>query len=247
MGSGGKSTAEQQSQPWGIQVPYLQQLYSQALGQSRQARSFYPESTVTGFSPETSLALRAQTERATQGSPLVRGAQDLTQRTMGGEFLSPESNPYIEATYDAAARGVGRQYQTNVVPSTSMAQYGRGGSGAEYNREGQGQDWLAQNLSELATGIYGGNYAQERAYQQQAASQAPGLADYDYQDIAQLGQVGQMREDLSSRELQDLMERYYFAEDEPRERLREYAGLVGAPVSTSRGRSKSVNVGILSS
>jgi hypothetical protein len=245
MGSGGSSKASQKSNPWAVQVPYLRDLYEGARAQSFDPRTFYPESTVVGFSGETEQALQSQSERARAGNPLVGQAQGLTGATMGGEFLRPESNPYLQDTYNAAARGVGQQFKTNVMPSTSMAQYGRGGSGAEFNREGQAYDWLGQNLSEMATGIYGGNYERERGIQQQAAAQAMPLAEYDYQDIAKLGQVGQMREDLSQRNLQDLMERYYFQEDEPRERLREYAGLIGGPVTTSSGSSRSLNVGIL--
>ena len=39
------------------------------------------------------------------------------------------------------------------------------------------------------------------------------------------------------------MDRYYFAEDEPRERLAEYSGQIGQPVSESASRASSYQFG----
>lgn len=243
MASGGYQSSSQSSvsKPWGGQEAYLRDIYQRAQDLSQQPRSFYPGQTYVPFSGETETALRGITQRAQAGSPLLRGAQDYAGGVLRGDYLSPESNPYLRGTYDAAARGVTRAYQTAVEPGTRsiFEGAGRGGSGAEANRLSRGRDELARNLSEMAQRFYGAHYAQERGLQQQVMGAAAPLAEADYGDLARLGGVGQARQGLSQQILDDLMQRYYFGEDEPRERLAEYSRLIGAPVTESRARAGS--------
>lgn len=240
-GGGGSSKSRQSTFVDPVQIGHLRNIYSRAEQLSRQPRSFYPEETYVPWSEETQSALSGMYERSRSGSPIVAGAQDYTRDVLSGRYSDPSSNPYLQATYDAAARAMGRQFKTNVVPGAYASAYGRGGSGAEANRFSSAYDVLGQNLRGLATDIYGGNYQRERDRMEAAAGRAPGLADYDYRDLAQMRAVGAEREDMAGRALQDLMARYYFQFDEPRRRLGEYSELVGQPTVLSRGKSSSFN------
>jgi len=245
MASGGQSSGKQGSGPWSGQQGFLTDIYNRAQGQSYDPRTFFGQSTVVPFSSETEQGYGAMADRARGGSPNVQAAQSQNYDTLQGRYLDPSSNPWLQSTYESAARPVQRALQTSAIPGASMSAYGRGGSGAEANRMDRTMDAGGRAMTDLATGIYGGNYGQERQNQMQAQQMAPQLANYDYQDIGQLLGVGKGREELASRNLQDLMERFNFQEDEPRDRLREYAGLIGSPVTSSSGRQKASNWGVL--
>lgn len=90
--------------------------------------------------------------------------------TAGGGYLN--ANPYLDQTFSKAANDVTRSFQTAVAPGidADMAGRGRYGSGLHVNRMGQAQESLGRTLGDLATGIYGNNYATERQNQLAAAN-----------------------------------------------------------------------------
>lgn len=107
-------------------------------------------------------------------------ASGLIQDTLSGKYLDPNSNPYLKATYDAAAKGVTSEYQDSVAPSL-MAEgetASGGGPGAlagssGFNQAQSNNEYvLGETLNNLATNIYGGNYQQERSRQMQAGGLA---------------------------------------------------------------------------
>jgi hypothetical protein len=104
------------------------------------------------------------------------GAQQVTD-TLGGKYLSPDSNPYLNDTYNAAARGVTDQYKLATAPGlmAQAQQAGVSGGSAEGEMRQANQFSLGQNLSDLATQIYGGNYQAERGRQAQAGGEVPAL------------------------------------------------------------------------
>lgn len=99
-----------------------------------------------------------------QGSPV---AQSLTNTMNGGGM----NNPYLDGMYDAASRRVTENFTDAVMPSLNAAFAGAGGSGSGIQRElaMDAADELGQNLTDMASNIYGNNYQQERGRQLQAA------------------------------------------------------------------------------
>lgn len=96
--------------------------------------------------------------------------------TANGAYLN--ANPYLDQTYNSAAGAVTRAYQTATAPQadTVFERAGRYGSGAMANARHQNQLDLGTSLDNLATDIYGKNYANERSYQNAAASAGGNLA-----------------------------------------------------------------------
>jgi hypothetical protein len=164
------------SEPPKYLLPYLQQGAEGAAGQYNAGGT-----PVTPFSSQTEQALQMAQQRATSGSPVNQAAQDYTTKTLQGGFMG--SNPYLDATFNRAALGTQNQL---------ASQFGRSGRNV-----GESQFLRGEQLNNLATNIYGGDYEAERARQQQLVPFAGQVANQDYQDIGQLANVGAQREGLA--------------------------------------------------
>lgn len=92
------------------------------------------------------------------GQQLIGQGQDLLSSTLQGDFLSPDSNPFLEGTFNRAAD----------LTRTRLASEFAGN-----NRDlAASAPARSEELQTLASNIFGGNYARERGIQQQALSQA---------------------------------------------------------------------------
>ena len=223
MNDGGGETQQitQKSDPWEGVQPHLKRLYGEAEGLLESPfPQYYPGNTVVPFAPETEEALGRRTDIARMGTPATTAAQQENIKTLGGGYLSPESNPYLSSFYDAAAGRV----KENVGSTFEM--YNRYGSGAH-------EETLGRNLSDLAASIYGPAYESERNRMGQAGYLAPGLDAGQYQSPDQLAQVGAQREDLYGGYLSEDINRWNFEQNRPQAKLASYGRfLAGAPGGT---------------
>lgn len=115
-------------------------------------------------------------QRALAGSPVMNEANRNLEATLRGDYLSPDSNPYLQNTVNQALGDV-----TSKVNS-QFAGNNYGGTAH--------QEWLGRNLAETALPIYNQNYQQERGRQMQANLFAPQAAQSDYADLQALLGVG---------------------------------------------------------
>lgn len=95
----------------------------------------------------------------------------MLQDTIAGKYLTPESNPYIQKTYDMAAQSTMKDL--NKMYDNLNSQFARGGvynSSARYNALRGATDQAGEILGNMATKLYGDNYNQERGYQLQGLS-----------------------------------------------------------------------------
>ena len=214
-------TTTTQNEPSDFIRPYLTEAidYSQDLFQS-DLPNFFPNATYVDFSPETQTALDLTTTRATQGNPLLGQAQTVLGDTLQGNYLSPTSNPYAQAVYNQMAGDVTSQVQSQ------FSKAGRLGSSAN-------QETLARELGFLANDFYGDQYNRERDIMAQSITQAPSLAEADYNDITKLAQVGADKEALQQAKLEDAIGRYDFEQQKPYIKLSEYLGALGSNVPST--------------
>jgi hypothetical protein len=166
----GTTTTTQVSDPWAGQQPYLNSLF-------QNAASLYGAS---GMSPETMAALQMQAARAQSGQSLTEAGQQEFGKTIAGDYLRPETNPYLKATLDNTF---------NDIQSRVAGTFGTRG-GNNYGTSAH-QEWLGRNLMEAASPLLNQNYQTERSRQLNAAQLAPSMA---YADIAPLAQVGAAKE-----------------------------------------------------
>lgn len=169
MGSKSQTTTSTAA-PWAPAQPYL-------LDTMRQAQNLYDNGNgmVAPFSPQT----RQYFDRATAyaNSNPLGGASNMMNSTINGDYMSPGTNPYLDATYKHAAGLLGDQ----VNSMFSMA--GRYGSGAD-------QQTLGNSLGNLANSMYSQNYQNERQNQLNAATFMPQMSNANMANLGIIGNVG---------------------------------------------------------
>lgn len=208
---GGSSSQTQSTAPPKWQQPYLERGLGYA--QDAYSRSQLGQN-VAPLSAESTQALDHITQRANY-NPITGAQQDLATKTLQGGFLG--SNPYLDQTFNRAAMATQGQL------SSQFAGAGRNVEQSEGNR--------AQQLNDLATGIYGGAYDQERNRQNQVLGMSPQLQQGAYADYDRLAGVGASREGYA----QELL-------DAPGQGLDDYirrvSGNMGTNVKTSGGGNR---------
>lgn len=268
--------------PPAFQMPYLQYGMEQARGlYDTSGPNFFPNRTYVPFSGQTEQALGLTENRALMGSPVDKAMQGyvtgtLSNQTMGqpsynylsntlaGNYLGGgDKNPYLDATFDQASKQVTDAFNKSVIPSlnASFSRAGGSGSGIQQELALDSANVLGQNLTNLATNIYGKNFQNERDRQNQAAStygnvmsqvgniqgraaqMAPTASALDYANIDRLGGVGQAVEGKANQILQDQMNRFNYYQNRPEQNLGNYMGYVtgdlGRQQSTEGSRGSS--------
>lgn len=200
-----------------IYRPFINQYLNRGMDLSRGRYQPYTGQRLAGLTPEHERALTMTAQRAQAGSPVMNAAQQNVASTLRGDYLRPESNPYLDATFQ---RGL-EQVRGALSPNFGHMQAFGGHSG--YNEA------LARGASDLATGIYGGNYQQERGRQMQAGLLAPQMAESDYRDSQALLGVGDVRREAS----QDQLNLAYQDFLEQRQHPYQQLGLMGNVLSNA--------------
>lgn len=195
-------TQESRTEPWKVQVPYLEQGFSEAkrLYESDKP-GFFPGSTTTPYSPESEEAFGLQTGQARDPNSLINLAGDETGKTLRGEYLDPR-NPVF--------RGMMEGMTSAVRPGVDsmFARSGRFGS------PGHGEA--------MARGITAGMlpYLQaERGRQAGAVGAALPVSQYA---PGLLRGVGGAREAFSRDEKQEELDRFNFEQNIDAQKLREF-------------------------
>lgn len=175
MGSGGggsppsSQTVTQVSEP----PEYVEGPARQFLARAEQL-SNVPFSTYEGdrISP-LNAAHQAGVQAATY-LPEVDAARNLNAYTLQGGFLN--SNPYLDQTFNRAAD------QVQARMTNSLAGQGLTNTGV--------QQAYGRQLNDLATNVYGQNYARERGIMQQAVPMSAAIPQAQSQLLLGAGDVG---------------------------------------------------------
>lgn len=245
------STATSTTAPWGPQQPYLTYGFNRARNlYDTGGPQYYPGSTVAPLSTQTRAGIDQYTQTAQQGTPVAQSAQDQVNATLQGDYLN--SNPYLDAMYNNAASAVTRNYSEAVAPSiaANFGLSGRSGSNMAFaNAMDTSRDTLSRNLGGMAANIYGGNYANERQNQMQAAGMAPQTAGLNYFDANQLLQAGALRDDYLQRVRNDRVNRWNFDQERPYDALGRYQQMIqgtygGTSTQPVYGNSTLQNIGM---
>jgi hypothetical protein len=211
-GGGGSTTQVQKADPWEGAQPYLKDYLQLGQNVTKNPFQFYNGDTVAGFAPEQELGFNFATQRALAGSPTQNAANRQVTNTLNGNYLSPDSNPYLKGTVDRALNDV----QTRVNSQFNNSNFG---SSAH-------QETLTRGLGEQANAIYGQNYTNERNNQLQAVGNAIPLAAADYADASVLQGIGQQRQGLANQYLGLNGNTFNQAANFPYEQLQRYGNVV---------------------
>ena len=222
-------TTTSQTIPYGSD--YYDDIYRRAqdLYTNQQGISPYTGQEIAGMSQQRTDALGLAEQQARAGTPFLGALNQQIGGTLRGDFLSPESNPYLKATYDQAARSVGETFRDYTQPQTDAQALmaGRYGSGALANERARNTDTFGRTLNELATGIYAPAYEAERNRQLDVMRFAPDAQQMQYVDPARLAMVGQEFEQDQQRRINADMARFYAAQERPFDALNRYGNTIG--------------------
>lgn len=223
---GGSQTSTQNTDPWSGQQPYLLSGFEAAKNNYEAGGpAYYSGSTVAPQSDTTLQAQQLQTQRAINGNPLMNQSQDQLQKTVNGDYLN--SNPYLEANFQAGAEQIGKSYQNAVAGvDSSMNGGNRIGSGMQAFYQNQNADTLAKNLGNLYTNTYYNNYNTERGNQMNAMSMAPTYANQDYTDLSALSDVGSAQDAYSQNLTNADIDRWNYNVNLPNNNLANYMNLI---------------------
>jgi hypothetical protein len=215
--AGGKKTSTSTSTQMPVFPDYAKPEYERALQdiyaqyQNPDLYSVYQGETVAPFSQQTQQGLDLITQRAQAGSPLAAAGNQEFLKTIQGQYLSPESNPYLQSTIDFATQNAAKQFNNSTVPAlqASFAKSGRYGSGAQAaafsDTAGNFMNQQANTINQLSAQ----NYGTERQNQLNAALQAPNYAQNDYSDFAKLLGVGSAYDTQNQNLINADMQKFY--------------------------------------
>jgi hypothetical protein len=228
---GGGSTSKTTNELDPTVRPFVEYGLNEAKGlYQTDTPSYYPGQTYVGPSAQTQTALQAGQNRALAGNPLLPAAQQQQQNVISGQYL--QNNPYFNQALAGAAQGATQNYNDairNAQGTASMA--GRYGSGASADIQNRAANTLASTLANKYGELAYQNYGAERGMQNQAAMNAPALAQADYTDISQLANIGKTAEDYQKTALQAELDRFNFEQNKPYQKLSSYLGAAyGAPM-----------------
>jgi hypothetical protein len=230
-------------------APYLQE----ALERSRSLflgapPSFFPGQTYVPPSAQTQEALN-QMEMVARGSaPYFEQAREAfgtslrgQERTAGGAFLG--GSPYREQMIEAATRPLTQQFQEQVLPGIS-SQYsaaGRYGSGSMERAQERATEGFTRAMGDVTSAITAQDYGRERAFQEASlrdigttALQVPDFYSGFLRPAQTMAAVGGQREAIAAQPLQESMQRFQFAQQQPYQQLGGYlSSIYGSPLASS--------------
>jgi hypothetical protein len=225
------TTSNSTSSPWGPQQPYLTKGFSRAEDLFLDNHApLYPGSMVAPFSPETQVAQNLITNRALDGSPEMNAGKNTLQHYLGDDYLNSDktaNGDYLyggqgfNAAVDAAMRRIKPQINSQFAMSgqtgnsglsdVAIAQAGLDAFASQYGNERQLQEGAKNNLS---------------MNQMRALGFAPQYAQNDYNDFAQLLNVGQMQDTQSQKQINESMYKFNYPYQTAQDDLMKYMGLV---------------------
>jgi hypothetical protein len=189
-------------------VGQAQQLYQ------RGGPQYYPGSTVAPLSSIQEQYLTNASGLAANGNPTLGAADGYTRDTLSGKYLDPNSNPYLASTFNQAA---------NAVQNRVASQFGQAGRNLEASIPVQNDQ-----MNQLATQIYGGNYQNERQLQGQAASNAIGLNTANLANMEGVAQAGALSQQQAQNYTNAAKTAWDYNQNLPYTNLSNYMGMVNA-------------------
>ena len=207
----------------------------------------YGYNRVAPFSEDTLAGMDMARNAANYANPLFDQAQGELSKTMSGAYLSPDSNPYLRGTYDAAAGRMADAYKTGTAAQTNAAAGFGGAFGGSAQQELQGVQNRAfgDSLGQLGLGLYGQNFQAERGRQLGAMQAAPAFAGarqaFDFGNANALNSIGQQQQALGQNYLNADFAQFQEANNYPRQQLDVYASMFNPNLGRTASASQSIN------
>lgn len=222
-GDGGSSTTSPQLAP---ELKPLANLYTQQATQvaSTPWQAYTGQRTADLNSTQNS-ALDMISQRATNGSPVMDQANStLTSTLQGGQ-----TNPYLDSLVKKAQGSVVDTWNNMTKPALDTAQINSGsfGNSGLQQRQQIEQQKAGQQMSDIATQMYGNAYNTDRANQMQALSMAPTYGNQAYTDAGQLLNAGNVKQNNAQSGLDFAYQQFQDQQNDPYKKLQAIGGVLG--------------------
>lgn len=207
--------AEQSGTTVTTQAPpaYMYPYIGTALGQAGKllqtgGPQYYPGQPVAKFNPAQQDAMAGIVDAGMNGSPALSAAQGFDQTLLQGGG----GNPYLDQMYQQAAGATQNQL------SSEFAGMGRNASASQPLR--------AEQLNNLATSMYGGEYQNDIQNALSAGNQAQSLYGTRLQGLQAAQGVGQQVQDQSQKLIDASRAAYGYNQNLPWQNLQSYEALL---------------------
>lgn len=236
-GSGGSSpsgttTQTQQTAPWSVQQPFLQQGFTNAQALANTGGpNYYPGTTFAPETPTQQAALGYQAQLGLTGSPVTGAASSAMTNILNPNFLNSNpangfyngvlsgDSPAINAAVARAAPGLEDQFTGGgavTKPSSAPFAISRGIG-----------DAVAGQMMGAAQGL-GTNYNTAAGQQNSAAAfGAPAAQGLAYNDLSQAYNAGATQQGQNQQVIDDAINRWNYGQTQPYNLLDWYNGAVG--------------------
>ena len=207
----------------------------------------YGYNRVAPFTEDTLAGMDMARNAANYNQPLWDQAQGELSKTMSGAYMSPDSNPWLKSTYDAAASRMADAYKNGTGAQTNAAAGFGGAFGGSAQAELQGQQSRAfgDSLGQFANNLYGQNYQAERGRQLGAVQAMPSFAGarqaFDFGNANALNSIGQQQQALGQNYLNADFAQFDEARNYPRQQLDVFASMFNPNLGRTASATQSIN------
>lgn len=183
----------------------------------------YTQQRFASVNPLQQAGMGMTYQRAMNGSPVM----DQANQTMMGKLQGGQTNPYLDSLVGKAQSSVAENYNTMIKPQmeTAMVNSGSFGNSGLQQMQGMQQKAAAQQMSDIATSMYGNAYNTDQANQMQALGMAPTYGNQAYNDAQQLMGIGQFAQNQAQNQLDFNYQQFQDATNQPYKNLQ----VLGAP------------------
>lgn len=207
--------------------PLATRYATEAINQFDKPYQAYGGQRYAEMNPAQTGALGMVANRAMGGDALMNAGYGNVQDTLSGKYLDPATNPFLQNNVQLAM---------NQAMGNINSQFNRPGAFGSTAHEGV----AAGQLGNIASQMYGQNYANERQNQLQAWGAAPTFGNMAYQDAGQLMNAGQLLQDEQQKGLDWNLQQFQEQQDYPYKNLASAAGVFGTNLG---GSSKTTSSG----
>lgn len=177
--------------------------------------------------------------RAQNGSQTMNNAEGaLNQFIQGGN-----TNPYLDQMVNKAQSSVAQNFNTMVKPQleTAGVQSGSFGNSGLEQRMALNQKAAAQQMSDIATQMYGNAYNTDQANRMSAIGMAPTFGNAAYNDASQLLNAGGIQQNQAQQNRDFAYNQFQQQQDYPIKQMGAISGVLGQSMgqtTTQKGGGK---------
>lgn len=234
-GSGGGSSTSTTTASIAPELKPLADLYvKQATNIGNTPFQSYGGQRFADLNQTQNMGLGMVQNRALNGSATMNNAENsLNQFIQGGN-----TNPYLDQMVNKAQTSVVDNFNNMTKPQTEAAMQQSGSFGnSGYQQLMQNQQKAAgQQMSDIATDMYGNAYNQDQGNKMQAIGMAPTFGNAAYQDAGQLLNAGGIQQNQQQQGLDFSYNQFQEAQNHPYKQLAATGNVVGQNMgSTTQG------------